>query len=69
MFLTKAAYEADEAFELLSLKRTQGYQLVREGEIGSIRVGRKLLIPASAIQDFIERRLKGVTHNKPLAAA
>lgn len=56
MNLTKAAYEADEAFELLSLKRTVGYHLLRTGALGSVRVGRKILVPATAITDFIERR-------------
>jgi excisionase family DNA binding protein len=44
--------------ELGSLGRDTIYQLVREGRIRSVRVGRKILIPRSELEAFIERELE-----------
>lgn len=45
---------ADEASKLLRIGKNHIYELVRCGRLRSIRVGRKILIPHSAIGEFLE---------------
>jgi excisionase family DNA binding protein len=41
--------------ELGSVGRDAIYQLIREGRIRSVRVGRKILIPRRELAAFVER--------------
>ena len=43
----------DEAAALLRIGRGSAYALVRSGRLRSIKIGRHILIPASAIEDFL----------------
>ncbi len=45
---------ADEASKLLRIGKNHIYELTRCGRLRSIRVGRKILIPHSAIREFLE---------------
>jgi excisionase family DNA binding protein len=45
----------EEAAELLGIGRNAGYEGVRRGEIPSIRIGKRLLVPRAAL----ERMLNG----------
>jgi len=45
------------AFELLNIGRTTGYQLLRTGEIRSIRIGRSIRIPLSALEEWLKKKL------------
>jgi excisionase family DNA binding protein len=54
----KRAFRIPEVAELLSLSAREVERLVAGGEIDSIRVGRVRLIPVSAIDRFIEHKLK-----------
>lgn len=45
-----------EAAELLGLSRTRLYGELRSGRLRSIHVGRRVLVPSSAIAEFIECR-------------
>ena len=42
-----------EASALLGIGERSVYALVRSGQLRSIRVGRKILIPLSAIEEFL----------------
>ena len=44
----------EEAGELLGIGRNGIYDLIRQGKIRSIKIGRKILIPISAIDDFLK---------------
>lgn len=46
---------ADEAFRLLKVGRTKGYELLRSGDLPVVRVGRRLLVPRSALEDWVRR--------------
>lgn len=46
-------YRVEEAVVLLSLSRSQLYELIRSGRICSVTEGRLRLIPASAIRDYV----------------
>ena len=48
----------DEVAQLLGIGRTLAYQAVRRGEIPSIRIGNRYLVPKAALEKVIseERR-------------
>lgn len=52
----RISYRVDEAREKLGLRRTKFYDLIAKNEIESIRVGRQLLIPRDALENFIRRK-------------
>ena len=43
----------EEAAPMLGVGRNGVYDLIRSGTLRSIRVGRKILIPLSAIEEFL----------------
>lgn len=50
------------AAELLGgLGYTTVLQMIREGKLPSVHVGRRVLIPRQALQDFIEERAQAAT--------
>lgn len=53
----KRAYRTPEAAEALSLSVRETERLIATGELESIRVGRVRLVPASALDAFVERKL------------
>lgn len=52
----RIAYSVAESATMLGLGRTKMVQLVAEDRIRHIRVGRRVLIPRSALEEFIERQ-------------
>ncbi|RJL29953.1 helix-turn-helix domain-containing protein [Bailinhaonella thermotolerans] len=46
-------YRIPDAMEVLGLRRTVIYELIRSGRLRSVKEGRARLIPASAIADYI----------------
>lgn len=47
----------EEAAEALSLSRTMVYELIRTGELRSVKVGRARRVPADAIDEFVANLL------------
>ncbi|GGK31246.1 hypothetical protein GCM10008955_26400 [Deinococcus malanensis] len=45
----------EEVGVLLGIGRNGVYELIRKGELRSIRVGRKIIIPLAAINEFLNR--------------
>lgn len=45
-----------ETAEALGISRNSAYQLVRQGEIPSVRLGRRLVIPKQALTAWLERQ-------------
>ena len=44
-----------EAFRLLGISRTVGYELLRTGAIRSVRAGRRrILVPIKAIDEYLD---------------
>ena len=43
----------EEAAEALGIGRTLAYDAVRRGEIPTVRLGRRLLVPQSALDQFL----------------
>jgi excisionase family DNA binding protein len=46
-------YKPRELFKLLGVPKNTGYELLRSGEIKSVRAGRSFLIPRKAMEDFL----------------
>jgi excisionase family DNA binding protein len=53
----KLLLKPSEAFELLGISRSKGYALLASGEIRSIRIGRSIRVPVTALKEYIERKL------------
>lgn len=49
----------EQCAELLGLGRTTTYQLVLGGRIGSVKVGRRRLVPRKAVEAFVDSLLAG----------
>ena len=44
----------ERAAELLGISRGQGYEGVRTGEVPSLRVGRRIVVPTAALRRLLE---------------
>jgi excisionase family DNA binding protein len=52
---TKATMAMNEAARYLGIGRSKLYELVRTKEIRSIRIGRRILIPTSALELYLRQ--------------
>ena len=50
----KLAYSVAEGAAAVGLGRTKFIELINEGAIRTVRVGRRVLVPRSALEDFIQ---------------
>ena len=44
-----------EAARLLGIGKTKARELLRSGQLASVRIGRRLLVPRRALEDFVSR--------------
>jgi excisionase family DNA binding protein len=51
------AVSVREAGRTLSIGRDTTYQLIREGRLKAVRIGRRLLIPRSELEAFLQREM------------
>ena len=49
-----------EAAKLLRIGKNQAYELVKNGSLGAIRLGKKIIIPKPALVDFCRNEVKGM---------
>jgi excisionase family DNA binding protein len=54
MTLDRITLTVEEAGTRLGISRTLAYELVRRGEIPSIRLGRRVLVPIRALERLVE---------------
>jgi excisionase family DNA binding protein len=52
--LRRLTYTVGEAAHLLGLSRASAYECVRTGEIPSVRLQRRLVVPAKALHALLE---------------
>lgn len=52
-------YRVDEAAEALRLSRSVIYELIRSGQLRTVKVGRRRLVPVCALEEYV-RALGGV---------
>lgn len=55
MTVEKVLLTPEEAAEALSLGRTKVYELIREGALRSVRIGKCRRVPAAALDEFVDR--------------
>ena len=48
----------EDLMPVLDIGRNTAYELIRSGQIRSVRVGRKLRIPKQAVEDFLTGKSK-----------
>ena len=44
----------EEAGALLGISRALAYELVKRGELPSLRLGRRVVVPRKALEEFVE---------------
>lgn len=49
----RLVYTVDEAATLLGISRSFAYEAVQKGEIPSMRIGRRILVPKAALERFL----------------
>ena len=50
----RLVFTVEEAAQLLGISRSFAYEAVQRGEIPSMRIGRRILVPKAALQRFLE---------------
>lgn len=50
----KLTYSVSEVMELLDISRGLAYEAIRRGEIPSIHIGRRILIPRAGLERMIQ---------------
>ena len=51
--MDKLLYRVEEAAEVLSIGRTRVFQLVRTGELASVKIGKSRRVTAAAISEYL----------------
>lgn len=59
----------EEAAKLLGIGRDLAYRLARAGEIPSVRLGRRLVVPRKALELWLEEQDVSATSNRAGEAA
>jgi excisionase family DNA binding protein len=57
-FVAPALLTVPEAMAALRLSRATVYDLIRSGELGSVKVGRSGRIPSQAVDTFVARLIE-----------
>jgi excisionase family DNA binding protein len=47
-----------EACQLVGIGRTRLYEYINDGELRTVRIGKRRLVPMDAIHDFVARAAK-----------
>jgi excisionase family DNA binding protein len=58
MMPTRLLYEIPDAGNQLSVSARTIERLVKDGEIASVKIGRRRLVPHDALEDYIDRLKK-----------
>jgi excisionase family DNA binding protein len=51
---SRLAVTVDEASELLGISKWLGYEMVAQGKLPALRLGRRLVIPLSALERLLD---------------
>lgn len=49
----RMTFSVEEAAGVLGISRALAYELVRRGELPRLRLGRRIVVPRRALEDFI----------------
>jgi excisionase family DNA binding protein len=53
----KVCYSVSETAKMLSVSTRTVWTIVRSGQIGFMRIGQRVLIPAASLQDYIDKNV------------
>jgi len=67
--MDKLLLTPEEAAEALSLGRTKVYQLIGEGRLRSVLIGKSRRVPASALAELVDHLADSAGTASPAAAA
>ncbi len=56
---TRLTLTVEEAAQLLGISRALGYELVGRGELPSIRLGRRIVVPREALEVMLDAASMG----------
>lgn len=56
--MTRLLHDLDEAADLLSISRRVVDRLVRDGDLETVKLGRRRLVPHDALEDYVARLVK-----------
>jgi excisionase family DNA binding protein len=62
--IEKLGYSVDETMQATGLGRTTIFNLIDTGELESIKVGRRRIIPVEAIREFFEAQRRQQAANE-----
>ena len=62
--MERATLTIEEAAEILGIGRSSAYQAARTGEIPTLKIGRRLLVPRVALERLLERVPDKANDNK-----
>lgn len=51
--MDKLTYSVEEAAKVLGIGRNTAYEAVRSGEIPSVKIGKRLLVPVKALENML----------------
>ncbi|HHV63232.1 MAG TPA: helix-turn-helix domain-containing protein [Firmicutes bacterium] len=51
--LKPLAYSPEELVQVLGLGRTKIYEAIRAGKLKAVRIGRRIVIPIEAVEEFL----------------
>jgi excisionase family DNA binding protein len=67
MDLDIAVLTVSEAAKVLRVSRSFAYELITQGELPALRLGRRVLVPRAALEVFIESHAIGGHGDTPTA--
>lgn len=56
--MTRLLYDLDQAAEQLSISRRVVERLIRDGELDSVKLGKRRLVEHDALVDYVARLVK-----------
>lgn len=59
--MVESLYTVNEVKDILRLSRSRVHQVLAEGSLRSLKIGRLRRIPASALQEYIDKALAATT--------
>jgi excisionase family DNA binding protein len=63
--MEKLAYSVEEAIEVTTVGRSKLYELMATGQLESVQVGRRRLIPAEALRRFMDGLVAAARAGRP----
>jgi excisionase family DNA binding protein len=55
----KLTYSVEEARKALGVGRNTMYEAIKRGDIPSIRIGKRILIPVASLDKFLKKEREG----------